>query len=87
MSARGRGDSARGSGAGTAAAVARAVDRIAAVSRDAEAAREALMRDARDARAALNRAREELRRLTAIPVTPEEEHAWLELERRSASVS
>lgn len=57
------------------------------MSRDAEAAREALVRDARDARAALNRAREDLRALRTNPATPEEEHACIERERRSVSVS
>lgn len=89
MIAGGRRDPARGSGAGSVAAVARAVDR-AVVSRDGEARAQAEALDAARGRTSLVAARErirELEELRRIPVTPEEEFAWVELERRCGLVS
>lgn len=58
------------------------------VSRDGEERRAREQQDARDARASVSRMqqelvalREECRCWRQIPVTPEEEYAWIELER------
>lgn len=59
------------------------------VSRDGEERRAREQRDARDARASVSRMqqqlaalREECRLWRETPVTPEEEYAWIALERR-----